>query len=129
MSDRRYLREQNQIKRTHPMWKPIGFLLMVFVPFFSFGLADIAMKWIIENVEDFSLPPILESDPINIWGDWIVYNLPGTILITVIITIVLFLILALFNSIIYSANSDRNLSALHVPEERRKKKKKNLRDI
>jgi len=129
MSDRRYARQQETTKRPHQMWKPIGFLFMVFIPFVSFGLADIAMKWIIGNVEDFSLPPILVSDPINIWGDWIVYNLPGTLLITVIITIVVFLILPLLNSIIYSANSDKNLSALYVPPDRKKKKKKKLRDI
>ena len=111
------------------MWKPIGFLFMVFVPFFSFGLADKAMKWIIENVEDFSLPPILVSDPINIWGDWIVYNLAGTILMTVLITIVIFLLLALLNSIIYSMNSDKNLSAFYSPPDRKKGKKKKLRDL
>ena len=129
MSDRRYMRKEEPIKRPHPMWKPIGFLLMVFVPIFSFAVADIAMKWILENYEDLNFHPILTSAPINIWDDWVVYNLPGTIIITLVISIILFLVISLLNALIYGMNKDKNLSAFYVPPIRRKKKKKNLRDI
>ena len=129
MSDRRYMKEQEPITSPHPMWKPIGFLLMIIVPFFSFALADIAMKWLIENYENMKMNPAFTSEPINIWGDWIVYNLPGTIIITIVISIILFLILTLLNAVVYSMNRNKNLSALNAPPIRRKKKKNKLRDI
>jgi hypothetical protein len=129
MSDRRYIREQEPIKRPNPMWKPIGFLLMIIVPIFSFALADMVMKWIILNYSDMEMHPALTSEPITIWGDWIVHNLPATILITVVIAVILFLIISLLNSIMYSLNSDKNLASLNVAPDRKKKKKRKLRDI
>jgi len=129
MSDRRYFREEKPVKRTHPLWKPIGFLLMVFVPLFSFAVADIVMKWILENYEDLDFHPLLTSDPVVIWNDWVVNNVPGTIVIALLISIILFLIISLLNALIYGMNKDKNLSAFYVPPIKRKKKKKNLRDI
>jgi hypothetical protein len=129
MSDRRYVREEEPITRPHPIWKPIGFILMIIVPIFSFAIADMVMKWLINNYQELDLPTALASGPINIWGDWIVFNLPATIIIAVIIAIMLFLVISLLNSIMYSFNSDKNLASLNVAPDRKKKKKRKLRDI
>lgn len=129
MKRQRYIKKETKVYRPHPIWKPIGFLLMIFVPLLSFALAGMVMDWLLLNVQDIKLHVILQSDPINIWGDWVVQNLPATILLTIGISIFLFLILSLLNSIMYSMNSDKNLTALNAPPIKRKKKKRKLRKL
>jgi hypothetical protein len=79
--------------RLHPIWRGIGFLMMIILPVIGYGLADMAMNYLLEQNQNLSLE--LASLDVNA-------QLYLLIAMTLLFTILLYLIFSVFASLLYS---------------------------
>ena len=82
--------------KVHPIWRGIGCGLMVIIPIISFGIADMALPLV-----DDQLPEIL-TQALEAPGDIQIQAFWGRFLFTALISVVLFLAFTIIGSILYS---------------------------
>jgi hypothetical protein len=124
MDFRRYERDEPEIPRPHPVWRGIGCVMMLVIPIFSFGAADVLLN-------QFLIPQGYVNLPYQLWGianipivDWEIYNWKAVLALTVIVSFALYVVLLVFNSMIYGMTKTKNLRAFESDPVRYKKKKR-----
>ena len=107
-------REEREARRTiHPVWRGVGFALIVLIPLLSYAAMQVLMQ---QNAVKnwFPLPADLAARPGNFLysGDpWIYFK----ILITVVIMLVLFALFTLVTFLINSAFAPSRYGPFDVP--------------
>ncbi len=81
--------------RVHPIWRGIGFLLLILIPIISFGLAELLLDWMAANNPAFTrmlaANPNFLSNPLFIKGA-----------ITLVLSMAIYLVFSIFGSLFYS---------------------------
>lgn len=115
--------ESKELTRVHPVWRGIGFLLMVVVPIMSFALADILLQQAPTFVDNFSIPPELQG-VLSIPGYGVVNNWKAVAVLTLVISAVLFAFIAFFVSLGISMVGGSPADKLQAPVEKYEPKRK-----
>jgi len=93
----------------HPIWRGIGFLFIVILPFIALGLADTLLPLLDQPLPDY----LAQTVAVPGIGD--VENFYARAVLTVILSIALFLLISIFFSIAYSVSGghrDEDLAKL-----------------
>lgn len=93
MSDRRI--RGPLTRRVHPIWRGIGFLLLILIPLISFGIAGTIMDYL-----PVQYPNLVRGNPQLIDG---LDDLYLQLAITLVLSLILYLLMSILTSILYSA--------------------------
>jgi hypothetical protein len=117
-------REDRERERLpHPIWRGIGFAMIVLIPVISFVISDELIQYWQNNVPGFSLPPNLrQSLVIPIYGE--IDNFWGVLILTAILTLAIFAIFSFINAMVYRATREKNIRVFESSPQRYKPKKK-----
>ncbi len=113
-------------KGQHPVWRGIGFVIMIIIPFISFGFSEISLNYLKENVNGFSIPAQLRSGPFQITENWVIIDLFAVIAVGVLMMFFLLSIFAIINTMIYGITRDKKSNIFEANKKEFKKKKKNI---
>lgn len=106
----------------HPVWRGIGFVMIVMIPLMSFAIADQLMRYFAENniriINELLAPPV----EVPLWGT--VYNWPAMLVFAFVIALIMFGLFAMVNAVIYRSSSSKTLQTLESPPKSYKKKRK-----
>ncbi len=109
-------------REPHPVWRGIGFLMMILIPLLAFGLADIAVNYF--RTQGNILPIELSSDVIDIPLYGPVADIKAVLLVGFVIALVLFSIVAIINAVMYGSTKKTNYQTFQSQPKKFKKKKK-----
>lgn len=101
MSDKQHRTAFSQL---HPIWRGIGFILLILIPFIAFGFSGMILDYVIENY-----PGLAQSPSQIIYG---VENLYLQLGLTLILTMLLYLVMSIFGSVLYSLSGARDRKEL-----------------
>lgn len=110
-------------RKPHPVWRGIGFILLILIPILSFALADVAVQYVKLNVRGARIPKVFQPD-INIPIYGTVYDWPLVLIVTMLIALALFSIFSVFNAAVYRATRDQNKSVFESEKQSFKRKRK-----
>ncbi|KAA3647129.1 MAG: hypothetical protein DWQ07_06430 [Chloroflexi bacterium] len=113
--------------RIHPVWRGIGFILILIIPVFSYAASDLTVEALVER-EILTLPPELRgSFELPVVGE--IDFLLAKVAMTIVVIFALFALLAIFYSIMYMPMSDLGYSRMDVkPDQYQKYKRRRERD-
>ncbi len=117
-------REDRERERLpHPIWRGIGFAMIVLVPAISFVISDELIKNWQNSIPGFVLPDNLRRTlEIPIYGE--VDNFWGVLILAAIITLAIFAIFSFLNAMVYRSTREKNLRVFESSPQRYKPKKK-----
>lgn len=118
-----FSKSQKDERKPHPVWRGIGFLLLVLTPILSFALADIIVQYVKLNVRGARFPKIFQPD-VNIPIYGMVNDWPLVLVVTVFISLALFSIFSVFNAIAYRSTRDKNKTVFESDRQSYKRKRK-----
>ena len=108
--------------KVHPVWRGIGFLLILVIPVFSYAAADLGIEALMGQ-EVISLPGVLRASydlPVVGEIDFLLAKLGAT----VVLIFTLFSILAIFYSIMYMPMSNLGYGRMDVKPDQYQKYKR-----
>lgn len=108
----------------HPIWRGIGFLIMVIIPFVSFGLSEIILENLAANVSGFSIPSQLRSGPYVVLEDWVIMDLWAVIALAILLMFFLLSLFAMINTLIFGMTRNKNRDIFESDKKDFKKKTK-----
>ena len=113
--------------KVHPVWRGIGFLMILIIPLFSYAASDLIIEELMAR-ELMSLPDVLRASyEIPIIGD--IDFLLAKLALTIVLIFALFALLAIFYSILYMPMSDLGYGRMDVkPDQFQKYKRMRERD-
>jgi hypothetical protein len=117
------VRERELKNMPHPIWRGIGFMLMLVLPIFSFALADqLVNEYFIEKF----LPYFPESFRISVpvYGNFVIDNFWGVVIITLIILLILSVFLMSITAIVFRISVGKDYNLYDAPRPLTKKRKK-----
>ena len=113
-------REQREREsQPHPIWRGVGFAMIVLIPIISFVISDNLIQYWQRSVSGFVLPDDLRRSI-----DGIVENFWGVILLTGILTLAIFAIFSFINAMVYRTTREKNVRVFESSPQRYKPKKK-----
>jgi hypothetical protein len=101
MSDRQ---RRTAFSQLHPIWRGIGFMLLILIPFIAFGFSGMIMDYVVENY-----PSLAQSPSQIIFGVDDLYLQLG---LTLILTVLLYLVMSIIGSVLYSLSGARDREEL-----------------
>ena len=113
-------------KGQHPVWRGIGFVIMIIIPFISFGFSEIFLNYLKENVSGFSIPSQLRSGPFQVTEDWVIMDILAVFAVGILLMFFLLSIFAIINTLIYGLTRDKKKDVFEANKKEFKKKKKNI---
>jgi hypothetical protein len=105
----------------HPVWRGIGFLLMVGIPFLSYGIAIELLALI--AARGIALPPQLQQPGITVPLLGTIHNWPALAVFTAIVAVILYGVFAVVNAMIYGTSSKSTLRVFESAPKQYKKKR------
>ncbi len=122
MSDYFENEKRERQRQPHPVWRGIGFIMAIIIPFFSFAAADVVMN--LAKGSGVVLPSELRSAPIDIplYGQVVDYK--AVLIVAFIIMLSLFALLGVVNAAMYRSSSERTYQVFESEPKQFKKKKK-----
>lgn len=125
--DMKSKKERESLHQAHPIWRGIGFAMIILIPLVSIATADQLIRYLWETMPGFTIPQGFLRTPLVIEQLGIsIANFPAVFAIAFIIGIALFAIFSIVNAGVYRATRDKN-RYLFESEPVRPKKKKNLK--
>lgn len=116
-------RDARERKREpHPIWRGIGFMMLLIGPIVAFALSDVLLQMARER--DFSMPAELQTDVINIPLYGPVDDLYAVLILAGAITLVLFGLFAIVNAAVYQASAGKTYQVFESEPKQYKKKRK-----
>jgi hypothetical protein len=80
--------------RMHPIWRGIGFILLILIPVISFGISEAILKYTTAEY-----PELLSGNPQIIDGIEDLYLQLG---LTLVVSVIFFLVMSILVSLLYS---------------------------
>jgi len=120
-----FLSEQDKRERAkepHPVWRGIGFLLLIGIPFLAYGVAIEMLALFAEN--GISIPEQLQQPALDLPILGTVDNWPAVVVFTILVGLVLYGTFAVVNAIIYGSSSGSTYRVFESKPEKFKKKRK-----
>jgi hypothetical protein len=117
-------REDRERERLpHPIWRGVGFAMIVVVPIISFVISDELVQYWQNNVPGFSFPANLRQTlEIPVYGD--VEGFWGVVILAALITLAFFAIFSFINAIVYRTTREKNLRVFESRPQKYERKKK-----
>ncbi len=109
-------------KNPHPIWRGIGFMMIVFIPIISFAFADVVIRW--AKQRGVTIPEELTRVAVNIPLYGQVNDLFAVLILAFAVMLVLFGIFTIINAAVYQATSHTNLQVFESKPQNYKKKRK-----
>lgn len=122
MSDYFEQEKRERAEQQHPVWRGIGFLMAIIIPFFSFAAADVLLNYGKER--GVVLPSELRSPPFEIPLYGTVLDIKAVLIVGFIIMLSLFVLLTVINALMYRSSSERTYQVFESEPKQFKKKKK-----
>ena len=110
-------------RKPHPVWRGIGFFLLILIPILSFALADVAVQYVKLNVRGARVPEAFQPD-INLPVYGTVNDWPLVLIVAFLFALALFSIFSVFNAAAYRATRDQNKSVFESEKQPYKPKRK-----
>lgn len=122
MSD--YFEQQKREKKRepHPVWRGIGFLMMILIPLLAFILGDMAVNY--GKDQGIVIPEEFRTEVIDIPVYGPVTDIYAVLAIGFVIALILFSIIAIINAAIYGTSQEKTYQTFQSKPQRYKKKKK-----
>lgn len=122
MSD--YFEQQKREKKRepHPVWRGIGFLMMILIPVLSFMLGDMAVKY--GKEQGIIIPEEFRYADLNIPLYGTVSDIFAVLAVGFVIALILFAIVAIINAAIYGTSRQTTYQTFQSKPQRYKRKKK-----
>ncbi len=120
-----FLSEQDKRERAkepHPVWRGIGFLLLIGIPFLAYGVAVEMLSLFAEN--GIAIPEQLKKPSMDLPVLGTVDNWPAVVVFTILVALVLYGTFAVVNAIIYGSSSGSTYRVFESEPEKYKKKRK-----
>jgi hypothetical protein len=115
--------ERDRERLPHPIWRGVGFAMIVLIPIISFVVSDNLIQDWQRSISGFVLPDDLRrSIEVPVYGS--VENFWGVIILTLILTLAIFAIFSFINAMVYRTTRERNLRVFESSPQRYKPKKK-----
>jgi hypothetical protein len=122
MSDFFENQRREKSRQPHPVWRGIGFLMMILIPLLAFALADVGVNYVKE--QGFTMPEELRSAVIEIPLYGPVADIKAVLLAGFVIALILFSIVAIINAVMYGSKKDSTYQTFQSKPKKYKKKKK-----
>lgn len=117
-----------EMRAVHPIWRGIGFLMMIVIPLFSFVLADLLIqKAIVSPNIDFSLPAELRGTMVIEALNYTVYNFKGVLAFAAVLSVLIFALFGVINALVFQMMGGSPTDKLNAPPERYKNRRKHLK--
>jgi hypothetical protein len=117
------IKKSEELRNVHPVWRGIGFIMMVLIPLVAFAASDILIQALPDLVAGFALPEVLMFH-VTIPGYGEVRNMGAVIVMTLLLSATFYSLFLLINSVIINVMGGDPADKLHVPTERYKAKRK-----
>ncbi|MCB2178907.1 hypothetical protein KQH61_05785 [bacterium] len=122
MSDYFEQKKREKKREPHPVWRGIGFLMMILIPLLSFMLGDMAVNY--GKGRGIVIPEEFRYADINIPLYGTVSDIYAVLAIGFVIALILFSIVAIINAAIYSTSQNSTYQTFQSKPQRYKRKKK-----
>lgn len=122
MTDFYETKNKEKSREPHPVWRGIGFLMMILIPLLAFALADLGVNYVKE--QGFTLPVELRSDVIAIPLYGPVADIKAVLLTGFVIALILFSIIAIINAVMYGSKKSSTYQTFQSKPKKFRKKKK-----
>lgn len=116
------LEERERSRQPHPVWRGIGFMMLVIGPIVAFALSDLLVQF--ARTRNIAMPLELQTEPINIPIYGPVTDLYAVLVLTGAITLIIFAMFAIINAAVYQASGKSTYQAFESEPKRFKKKRK-----
>jgi hypothetical protein len=122
MSDYFEREKREKSKEPHPVWRGIGFIMMILIPILSFAMADVLLQLAKNNGINVPLEFQSAPIPIPIYGP--VANLKAVLILAFAIMLVLFGLFTIINSAVYRGSKDSTYQIFQAQPKQYKRKRK-----
>ena len=109
-------------KETPPVWRGIGCLLMILIPFISIAAAD---TFIDANLSTIAIPNVLRGG-VDAGFLGYVRFFPAKVLLAVVFSVALFAVSSIIYSVLYNITGGKKRGPLDAPPVRKRVKKRDL---
>ena len=116
------LEDRERSRKPHPIWRGIGFMMLVIGPIVAFALSDLLVQY--ARTRKIAMPLELQTDPINIPIYGPVTDLYAVLVLAGAITLIIFALFAIINAAVYQASGKSTYQAFESEPKRFKKKRK-----
>lgn len=108
-------RRRGSFSTLHPIWRGIGFLLLIIVPVIAYGLVEMGIQYMFESDQNFANT----FSATNPDGIDLIYLQVGA---TLLVSFILYLVLSILGSLLYSllGGSEDAEVASRIGSERRR---------
>ncbi len=109
-------------REPHPIWRGIGFAMIIIIPLFSFAGADLLVQYL--RTSGVTLPTQLRADTIElpVYGPLTDYK--AVLVVAAVIAMILFGLFTLINAAMYQASSGKTYQVFESEPQAYKKKRK-----
>ena len=122
MSDFFENQRKEKSREPHPVWRGIGFMMIILIPLLAFALADVGVNYF--KTQGYRMPEELRTDVINIPLYGPVVDIKAILLVGFVIALILFSLLAVINAAMYGSTKKSNYQTFQSQPKKYKKKKK-----
>ncbi len=122
MSDYFEQEKREKSREPHPVWRGIGFVMMIVVPILSFAIADVVLQAIKRN--GISIPFELQSPPVQIPVYGPVADLKAVLAFAFAIMLILFALFTIINAAMYRGSKESTYQLFQAQPKQFKKKRK-----
>lgn len=122
MSDYFEQKKREKKREPHPVWRGIGFIMMILIPLLAFSLADVAVSYIKE--QGYAIPQEFRYEVIDIPLYGPVTDIWAILGLGFVIALILFAVMAFISAAIYGSSRESTYQSFQSAPKRYKKKKK-----
>lgn len=113
---------KEKLREPHPVWRGIGFMMIILIPVLAFALADLGVGYV--KAQGVVMPVELRSEVIDIPFYGPVADVKAILLVGFVIALILFSIVAIINAAMYGSKKGSTYQTFQSKPEKFKKKKK-----
>lgn len=114
--------EVERRRQPHPIWRGIGFLMIVLIPVVSFVFSDVMVQF--AKKRGVAIPEQLARISLNIPMYGKVNDLLAVLILTFVVALVLFSIFTIINAAAYRASADKTTQVFESKPQYFKRKRK-----
>lgn len=114
--------DKERMREPHPIWRGIGFVMLVIGPVVAFALSDLLIRY--ARTKNVNIPVELSTAAIDIPVYGPVVDLYAVLILAGAITLVIFGLFAIINAAVYRASSGKTYRVFESEPKQYKKKRK-----
>lgn len=122
MSDYFEKQKREKSREPHPVWRGIGFIMMILIPILSFAMSDVLLQ--VGRNNGINVPIEFQSAPVQIPIYGSVADIKAVLILGFAIMLVLFGLFTIINSAVYRGSKDSTYQIFQAQPKQFKRKRK-----